>query len=168
MIETVRLSLRPLGVEDVEAFVTLHADERINRFVGFYSREQALERLRTIEQQWTERGHGLCAVHLKDSGEFIGRCGLNYWEPFEETELGWTLKAEAWGHGYATEAARACLEWGFATLDAEYFTSMIHPANVPSIRVAERLGFSPLRDDVLLGKPVTVYSLNRPGVAPKA
>ncbi|WP_323183653.1 GNAT family N-acetyltransferase [Streptomyces prunicolor] len=68
---------------------------------------------RMIESQWTERG--LCAVELKDGGEFIGRAGLNYWQPFDEVEVGWTLKAEAWGHGYATEAARACLEWGFAT-----------------------------------------------------
>ena len=57
----------------------------------------------------------LCAVELKDGGEFIGRAGLNYWQLFDEAEVGWTLKAEAWGHGYATEAARACLEWGFAT-----------------------------------------------------
>jgi RimJ/RimL family protein N-acetyltransferase len=68
-----------------------------------------------IESQWTGRGHGLCAVELKDGGEFIGRAGLNYWQLFDEAEVGWTLKAEAWGHGYATEAARACLEWGFAT-----------------------------------------------------
>jgi RimJ/RimL family protein N-acetyltransferase len=162
IIETARLSLRPLSTDDVEAFVELHADARVNRFVGSYTRERALERLGAIEQQWAERGHGLCAVHLKDGDEFIGRCGLNYWEPFDETELGWTFKAEAWGHGYATEAARGCLEWGFATLDVPYFTSMIQSANAPSIRVAERLGFSPLRDDVFVGYPVTVYSLNRP------
>lgn len=162
MIETARLSLRPMGIDDVDAFVALHADERVNRFVGSYSREQALERLRANERQWAERGHGLCAVHLEENGEFIGRCGLNHWTDFDETELGWTFRAEAWGRGYATEAAQACLEWGFATLDAPYFTSMIQPANTPSIRVAERLGFSSLRDDVLFGKPVTVYALNRP------
>jgi RimJ/RimL family protein N-acetyltransferase len=169
-LETPRLSLRPLGPDDVDAFVALHADERVNRFVGSYTRERALERLRTIERQWAERGHGLCAVHLKETGEFLGRCGLNYWAPFDETELGWTLKAQAWGHGYATEAARACLDWGFARLDAAYFTAMIHPANAASIRVAERLGFTPLREDVLLGKPVTIYARQRPrrAAAPSA
>jgi RimJ/RimL family protein N-acetyltransferase len=152
-------------VDDVEAFVALHADDRVNRFVGAYSRQQALERLRLIGRQWAERGHGLCAIELKDGGEFIGRAGLNYWQPFDEVELGWTLKAEAWGHGYATEAARACLEWGFGTLDTDYFTAMIHPGNTASARVAGRLGFAPLREDVLLGNPVTVYSLDRPTAA---
>lgn len=162
MIETERLLLRPLRVEDVDALVALHEDERVNQFVGTYSRQQALERLELIERQWAERGHGLCAVELKPSGEFIGRCGLKFWEVFEEVELGWTLKAEVWGRGYATEAARACAEWGFTTLDSDYFTAMIRPGNTASVRVAERLGFTPLREDELLGTPVTVYSLNRP------
>ncbi len=165
MTETERLLLRPLRVQDVDAFVALHTDERVNRFVGAYSHQQALERLVLIERQWVDRGHGLCAVELKSTGEFIGRCGLNFWEAFDEVELGWTLKAEAWGHGYATEAARACVDWGFATLDVDYFTAMIKPGNTASVRVAERLGFSPLREDVLGGHPVTVYSLDRSSVA---
>ena len=162
MIRTERLLLRPLRVDDVDALVALHADSRVNRFVGAYSYQQALKRLASIERQWAERGHGPCAVELSPSGEFIGRCGLNYWEVFDEVELGWMLKAEAWGHGYATEAARACLEWGFATLVADYFTAMIHPDNTASVRVADRLGFTPRRKDVLFGNPVTVFSLDRP------
>ncbi|MEU0429968.1 GNAT family N-acetyltransferase [Streptomyces canus] len=162
MIETERLLLRPLRAEDVDAFVALHDDERVSRFVGAYSHQQALERLASVEQQWADRGHGLCAVELKSSGEFIGRVGLNYWEIFDEVELGWTLKAEAWGHGYATEAARACLDWGFATLDEPYFISLIRPGNTASVRVAERLGLAPLREDELFGNPVTVYSVDKP------
>ncbi|MFD9425245.1 MULTISPECIES: GNAT family N-acetyltransferase [unclassified Streptomyces] len=151
MIQTERLLLRPLRVEDVHAFafVALHADVRVNRFVGACSHEQASERLASIERQWADRGHGLCAVDLKSSGEFIGRCGLNYWEAFDEVELGWTLRAGSWGHCYATEAAQACLQWGFATLDVDCFTAMIRPGNTPSVRVADRLGFSPLREDIL-------------------
>jgi len=162
VIETERLLLRPLRVEDVDAFIALHADERVNRFVGAYSHQQALDRLASVEQQWAERGHGLCAVELKSTGEFIGRVGLNYWENFHEVELGWTLKTETWGHGYATESARACLDWGFATLGEPYFISLIRPGNTASVRVAERLGFAPLRQDELFGNPVTVYSMNRP------
>ncbi|MER8029398.1 GNAT family N-acetyltransferase [Streptomyces bauhiniae] len=162
MIETERLILRPLRVEDADAFVALHSDDRVNRFVGAYSHQRALDRLTAIERQWAERGHGLCAVELKSSGEFIGRAGLNYWEIFDEVEMGWTLRAEAWGQGYATEAARACLTWGFETLDSACFTAMIHHGNTPSVRVAERLGFALLREDTLAGNPVTVYSFDRP------
>jgi len=58
MIETERLLLRPLRVEDVDAFVALHDDQRVNRFVGAYSHQQALERLASVEQQWVQRGPG--------------------------------------------------------------------------------------------------------------
>ncbi|TWG02835.1 RimJ/RimL family protein N-acetyltransferase [Streptomyces brevispora] len=162
MIETERLTLRPLEISDVDAFVELHADPEVNRFVGAYSRQQALERLADIERQWAERGHGLCAVELRSSGEFIGRTGLQYWQQFDEVELGWTLRAECWGRGCATEAAQACLDRGFATLEADYFTALIRPGNMPSVKVAERLGFAPRRQDELNGNPVTVYTLDRP------
>ncbi|MEU9464634.1 GNAT family N-acetyltransferase [Streptomyces sp. NPDC048312] len=78
MIETERLLLRPLHLSDVDVFVELHIDPKVNRFVGTFSRQQALERLTAIQQQWAERGHGLCAIELKSSGEFIGRSGLQY------------------------------------------------------------------------------------------
>lgn len=162
VIETERLSLRPLETSDLHAFVELHADPSVNRFVGSFSQQQALERLAEVERQWAERGHGLCAVELRSSGEFIGRSGLQYWQQFDEIELGWTLKAQQWGHGYATEAAQACLDWGFTTLEAEYFTALMKPGNFPSVKVAERLGFSPRRQDKLNGGPITVYALNRP------
>lgn len=94
MIETERLLLRPLYVSDVDVFVELHDDPQVNRFVGSFSRQQARERLTAIERQWAERGHGLCAIELKSSGKFIGRSGLQYWEQFDEVELGWALRAD--------------------------------------------------------------------------
>ncbi|MCX4853452.1 GNAT family N-acetyltransferase [Streptomyces canus] len=77
-------------------------------------------------------------------------------------ELGWTLRADHWGHGFATEAARACLDWGFAELDDDYFTALMRPGNDASVRVAARLGFAPRREGRLQGRPVTVYALDRP------
>ncbi len=120
---------------------------------------QAEERLRANEGEWRERGHGTFAVIDRDQSRFIGRVGLKYWPQFQETEVGWILRREAWGHGYATEAARACLEWGFAVLSVAYITAMIHPENARSIRVAQRLGFRPAREDMLLGDPVIVYTV---------
>jgi RimJ/RimL family protein N-acetyltransferase len=161
VLETERLRLRPLRTADADAWVALHADARVNRFVGPYTRESALERLSGIERQWAERGHGLCAVEAKDGGVFLGRCGLQYWPRFDEVELGWTLHPDHWGHGYATEAARACRDWGFATLPDPYFTAMIHPGNTASLRVAARLGFTPLREDMLSGRRVVVHAVHR-------
>ncbi|MEV6209343.1 GNAT family N-acetyltransferase [Kitasatospora sp. NPDC051914] len=160
MLTTPRLRLRPLTEADTDWWVRLHADDEVGRFVGAYSKEQAATRLRDIQQQWAERGHGLCAVELADSGETIGRCGLNWWEQFDETEIGWTFARDHWGHGYATEAARAVLAWGFGTLGLAQITAMIHHGNTASTAVARRLGFAPLREDSVLGRPCTVHALN--------
>jgi RimJ/RimL family protein N-acetyltransferase len=168
VLETARLRLRPLTASDVDLWVALHADERVNRFVGTYTRQAALDRLGWIERQWSTRGHGLFAIEDKANGQFLGRGGLNYWEQFDEVEAGWTLRAEAWGRGYATEAARAFLSWGFDTLDVPYVTAMIRQGNAASVQVAERLGFTVRREDMLFDEPVIVYALNRPAGSPSA
>ncbi|MCU7826944.1 GNAT family N-acetyltransferase [Kitasatospora sp. DSM 101779] len=161
MLITPRLRLRPLTEADTDWWVRLHADDEVNRFVGAYSHAQAAARLHDIQRQWAERGHGLCAVELAESGEPIGRCGLNWWERFGETEIGWTFARSHWGNGYATEAAQSVLAWGFGALGLTRITAMIHHGNAASTAVAARLGFAPLREDVVLGRPCTVHALHR-------
>jgi len=160
-IETQRLLLRPIGLGDLDEFVALHTDPEVTRFIRPLDGGEAKERLQRDEQEWLERGHGMLAMLDQASGAFLGRCGLKYWPQFDETEIGWVLRRHAWGRGYATEAGRACAEWGFSEFDPSYLTAMINVDNIRSVRVAERLGFTPLREDVLLGDPVVVYSLQR-------
>jgi RimJ/RimL family protein N-acetyltransferase len=161
VIETERLLLRPLVLGDIDDFVALHDDPEVTRFIRRLKRPKAEERLRLNEREWLERGHGMFAVLDRFTRAFLGRAGLKYWPQFNETEVGWALRRDAWGHGYATEAARACISWGFGSLDVPYLTAMIHPENKASVRLVRRLGMSPLRDDVLLGDPVMVFWLNR-------
>jgi RimJ/RimL family protein N-acetyltransferase len=162
LIETERLRLRPMEPGDLDEFAALHADPEVTEFVRPLDRRAAKERLEQDEREWRQRGHGLLAILDRRDDTFLGRCGLRYWPQFGETELGWVLRRSAWGRGYATEAASACVEWGFSEFDLPYLTSMIAPANVRSIGVAERLGMAPRRNDVLLGEPVVVYGLDRP------
>jgi RimJ/RimL family protein N-acetyltransferase len=161
LIETERLLLRELAMASLDEFVALHRDPEVVRFVRALDRAQAEERLQANEQEWEERGHGMLAILDRSSGRLLGRVGLKYWPQFQETEAGWLLRRDAWGHGYATEAARACLDWGFAALPMPYITAMIAAENTPSIRVAQRLGFEPVREDVLLGDPVIVHAVER-------
>jgi RimJ/RimL family protein N-acetyltransferase len=163
VIETERLLLRPLALADLDELVALQSDPEVVRFIDRLDRAQAEQRLRIAEREWAERGHGLFAVVDRVKDRFLGRAGLKYWPQFGETEVGWVLRRDAWGRGYATEAARACLDWGFASLTEPYFTAMIHPDNEPSIRVAGRLGMSALRADVLRDSPVIVYAMRREG-----
>jgi RimJ/RimL family protein N-acetyltransferase len=159
-LETERLILRPIETADLDAFVALHADPEVTQFIRPLDRAGSAKRLRLAEREWRQHGYGLLAVLDRASGEFLGRTGLKHWPQFDETELGWALRRDAWGRGLATEAARACLQWAFAVLPVPYVTAMIEPANARSVRVAERLDMTPLRDDVLLGEPVVVYALD--------
>jgi RimJ/RimL family protein N-acetyltransferase len=159
LLATDRLELRRFDLGDLDEFTALHADPEVTRFVHPFDRDEAEQRLRRDEDEWRERGHGLLAIVDAERGRFLGRTGLKHWPQFEETEVGWVLRRDAWGKGYATEAARACVDWGLAELDVPYLTAMIGPGNERSVRVAERLGFTPLRKDALLGDPVTVHVL---------
>jgi RimJ/RimL family protein N-acetyltransferase len=159
VLSTDRLELRRFDLEDLDEFAALHADPEVTRFVHPFDRAEAEQRLRRDEDEWRERGHGLLAIVDAECGRFLGRTGLKHWPQFDETEVGWVLRRDAWGQGYATEAARACCEWGLRDFDVPYLTAMIGPGNDASTRVAERLGFTPLREDNLLGDPVTVHAL---------
>jgi RimJ/RimL family protein N-acetyltransferase len=160
-LETERLLLRPAGIGDVDEYVALSEDPEVTRFVTALDRRGAAERLAANEREWRERGHGMFALIDRRDGRFLGRAGLKYWPQFDETEVGWVLRRDVWGQGYASEAAGAILDWGFGVVPAPYFTAMIDPDNERSIRVARRLGLSPLRRDALLGTPVVVYAVTR-------
>ncbi|HTZ65417.1 MAG TPA: GNAT family N-acetyltransferase [Solirubrobacteraceae bacterium] len=161
VIETERLELKRLTDADLDELVAMHSHPDVRRFLGAYERPQALVRLAADAHQWREHGHGLLAVRERSGGAFLGRVSLRHWPEFAETEIGWALRREAWGHGYATEAARACVAWGFANLDVPYLTAMIEPINARSAAVAGRLGMEPLRPDELMGVPVVVHAVDR-------
>lgn len=102
-----------------------------------------------------------------ESGEPLGLCGIVASRPgLEISDLGYAFLARHSGKGYATEAARAVLDWGFRDLELERITAMIHAGNQASIAVAERLGFTPRREDQVLGKPCIVWALDRPQASP--
>jgi RimJ/RimL family protein N-acetyltransferase len=159
-IDTERLYLRPMTMHDVDALFALHSEPEVREFMPAFDRDEAIERLRRDDRDWSEYGHGLFALLASDDGRFLGRIGLKYWPQFAETEVGWVLRREAWGHGYATEAARACAAWGFREFDFPYLTAMIRPENARSIRVAERLRMTPRREDLLFDVPVVVRSVD--------
>ncbi len=114
-----------------------------------------------------QRRHGfsLYSVVLKENGEVIGDCGLECDEIEGEqiVGIGFDFRRSYWGHGYATEAARAVLEFGFATFGFESIFGWIDPRNVPSQRVAERIGMKVDRYVVRGPKKYALYRIDRPG-----
>lgn len=161
MIETERLLLRRVTVDDVAELVAIHADPDITRFMGVWDHASALEWLRGVDQNWRMHGYGRLAITDRASGRLLGRTGLMFLSQFSETELGWTLRRDEWGRGYATEAARACADWAFGDFEIPYLTSFIEPGNERSVRVASRLGMTPLRSDVFHDRPMIVHAVTR-------
>ncbi|MFZ0088326.1 MAG: GNAT family N-acetyltransferase [Solirubrobacteraceae bacterium] len=150
--------------DDLNAYAAMSADPEAMRFLGgVVDREQAWRSMAMFTGHWLLKGFGLWAVQRKADGVLLGRIGL--WEPegWPGLELGWTLARPVWGHGYATEAARAAMEWAWAALAPPQLISLIDPANMASIRVAQRLGMRPSRSYVLHGDTVTIYAIDRPG-----
>lgn len=166
LIETERIWLRPLIMNDLDDVLEIQTDPDIARFLGAMDREQAREWLAMTERAWAEVGYGRAAVIERSTGRFVGRAGLRYWPEFDETEVGWVLHRGAWGHGLATEAGHASLRWGFENLNVPYITAIINHENTRSIAVAQRLGMTPLREDTHYGEPVTVYAVRREEFAP--
>ena len=161
LLKTDRLLLRRVTVDDVDELLEIHADPDIVRFMGVWDRPRAMEWLTEVNENWDERGYGRVAITDRASGRLLGRTGLMYLSQFAETELGWTLRREAWGHGYATEASRACANWAFGHLEISYLTSLIEPGNERSMRVAGRLGMTALRNDVFHDRPMVVHAVTR-------
>src|SRR3954447_1498873 len=111
LLETRRLQLRPVAVGDIDDLVALHEDPLVARYLGVRDRDWYERRVEASAEEWAERGHGLTAIVAPGDGRFLGRTGLKYWPQFDETELGWVLRPEARGQGFATEAAGAVLRW---------------------------------------------------------
>jgi RimJ/RimL family protein N-acetyltransferase len=160
-IDTERMYLRPMTMHDVDDLFALHSEPEVREFIPALDRDEVIERLRRDDQDWSQYGHGLFALLASDGGRFLGRIGLKYWAQFDEAEVGWAVRRNDWGHGYATEAARACAAWGFSEFDYPYLTAMIRPQNARSIRVAERLGMTRRREDLLFEIPVVVHPVDR-------
>ena len=116
IIETDRLRLTAFGERHFEAYASMLADPGSTKFVGDgepLDRMNAWRSMAMLLGHWQLRGYGMWAIELKDSGKFIGRVGLHRPEGWPDLELGWMLTAEQRGHGYATEGARAALDFAF-------------------------------------------------------
>ena len=139
---TVRVLLRQWCDEDREPFAALNADLEVMRyFPSTRSREESDAFVEWASGLIAVRGWGLWAVEVVGGPSFVGVVGLNVVHFMPDTvEVSWRLAREHWGHGYATEAARKAVQFGFDHLGLEEIVAMTVPANGPSRRVMERLG----------------------------
>lgn len=107
------------------------------------------------------RGYGQWAIEERSSGRFVGRAGIINPADWPGAEVGYLLGRAWWGHGYATEAARAAMHWGFEQIGFPDLLSLIDPDNHLSIAVATRLGESLRGETEVMGHRVLVYGISR-------
>ena len=162
-LETERLLLRPFRDEDLDAYAEFSADPEVMRYMGPpLSREDAWRQIAMLLGHWRLRGFGSWAAEERETGELVGRLGPHRPEGWPGFEIGWVLGRRYWGRGFATEGARAALEYAFTELDQPHVISLIHPDNQASIRVAERLGERLEGETRIRGIAVLVYGIQRP------
>ena len=148
ILETARLLLRPLTLDDLDALAALYADSDIRRYFpdGTQTYEQTKEEIEwIIDVYYGKYGYGLWATIYKETGAFIGRCGLIPWKSDDgklDIEVAYLLDKPYWGRGLATEAALAIRDYGFEQLGLPRLICMMYPDNVASVRIAEKMGMT--------------------------
>lgn len=177
MIDTERLLLRGWRADDLEPFAAMGADPAVMRHLGGVGDRQAASDM-IARQQAVEAAQGHCfwAIERRDDATFIGFCGLRIGghegtPVTDELEIGWRLARDAWGQGYAREAAQACLAWGWAHTERARITAWTVPGNDASWGLMIRLGMS-RRPDLDFDHPMfatghplcrhVVYAIDRP------
>ena len=121
----------------------IHQDPDVMRYLGSGVAGDISVAWRNVAMMighWHMRGYGPWIVVAKEGGEILGRVGPWNVEGGPGVELGWMIRRSAWGHGFATEAARRALEWGWEHVPTGRIISVIRAANGPSIRIADKLG----------------------------
>jgi RimJ/RimL family protein N-acetyltransferase len=164
-LETERLRLRPFRPSDIDAYAALHEDLEVLHYLGGgtepWDRGRSWRHMAFLMGHWQLSGAGMWVLEHKENREFLGVVGFSAPDGWPGFELAWILARRHWGHGYATEAARAALDYAFLTLKKERVISLIHPENQASIRVAERIGERFLGRVNHLGRDMLCYRINR-------
>lgn len=165
-LETPRLILRGWTPGDFGPYAAMLADDETARFITAQGRglseAEAWNETVWLMGHWQLLGYGMFVVEERSTGAFLGRVGPLHPPRWPDFEIGWSLAPAARGRGYATEAARAAIDWSFATLALDRIVSIIDPRNLASQSVAERLGqrrtgeqFTPFRE------PCDVWEIRR-------
>jgi [ribosomal protein S5]-alanine N-acetyltransferase len=143
ILETARLRLREFTPADAETLEAVLGDPVTMQYypVAFDRKGVELWIEKNIGR-YRHDGYGLWAMLLRSTGELIGDCGctMQEVEGLNHVEVGYHVRRDLWGNGYATEAAQACIEYAFTRLGADRVISIIRPENLQSVRVAEKNG----------------------------
>ena len=167
VIETERLLLRSFTIEDAPLIYELNLDPEVIRYTldpikDIDHARQVLEQV--ILPQYALYGHGRWAAHTKSGMKFIGFCGLKARPERNEIDLGYRFIRAAGGKGFATEAAWACIRYGFEKLHLQRIIGRAMPDNKGSQRVLDKCGMTYIGEEVVDGHPAKTYEVRNPSI----
>ncbi len=163
--------LRELTQADVAAVHAVLGDaETMSFYPHAFSIDETKKWIQWNLDGYQEHGHGLWALVLRETGELVGDCGLTiqHVDGDDMVEVGWHVRRDLWGRGLATEAAIACRDYGFESLELPFLISLVRPENIASCRVAEKIGMQ-VSDHTMRGPNEMwrhcIYRVDREGSA---
>lgn len=165
-VQTARLTLRRLELSDLDPLAAMLADPQVmTYFPRPMTRPEAELWLRRNVERYAQHGTGLFAVTRRDGAAetFVGDCGVQV-RPLggmPHAELGYHFLRDAWGHGYATEAAEACIDLALRGSNASEVVALVRPENHPSQRVVRRLGMQPSGTVLHAGRVHDIWRMRR-------
>ena len=164
VLQTQRLSLREFELEDVDALAAILSDPETMRYYPMpFDRAAVVDWILRNRTRYANDGFGLWAMILKATGDLIGDCGLvrQSVDGLDEIEIGYHVRRDLWGQGYASEAARACRDYGFSSLKVDRLISLIRPENLQSRRVAEKNGMTIWKETTRANLLHYIYAIER-------
>jgi RimJ/RimL family protein N-acetyltransferase len=162
ILKTNRLTLRQLTTDDAESFYLLNNDPEVLQFTGDKPFADVAAARVFLEgyDQYQKYGVGRWAVIRKEDSVFLGWCGLKYTPETNEYDIGFRFFKHYWNKGYATEAAKACLDYGFTVLGLNVIIGRAMKENTASIKVLEKIGMAFYKDFDFEDNEGVVYSVN--------
>jgi [ribosomal protein S5]-alanine N-acetyltransferase len=163
-LETARLRLRQMQMEDVDPLLKVFGDADAMRFYPSpFTREQMTAWVEWNRCSYNEHGYGLWALVLKETNEVVGDCGLT-WQPVgygngRELEAGWHMRRDLWNRGLATEAGFCVRDYARDVIQRERLIAIVEAGNLPSQSVARKLGMALERVDSLDGKERLIFAM---------
>ena len=162
-LETPRLIMKQFCKEDARHLFELNSDPEVTKYVGegAYKDLDAVREFIRNYNQYEKYGQGRLNIFDKQTDEYIGWCGLKYLENEGYSDLGYRLLKKHWGKGYATEAAKASLDYGFKTLELDKIIGTAMKENLASIGVFKKLGMQYSHDQSCGCQPGVVYVITK-------
>ncbi len=164
VLDTERLLIRKWNDEDAAEVADIYVNPEVMEFIpgGVWSPERTARVIARMRELDVEHGYGFYPIVLKSSGKVIGHCGLGFLEQTPEVEVAYVLDSPYWGQGYASEAARAMLAYGFSRLNISRIVAVAFPENARSIGVMRSVGMSPVGLAHHFGATVVKYEATKP------